>query len=75
MLVLLPALPESGFCLEFDAACSENGDDCEVTICWEGESYNPLTQGDELSIKLATARTKRAEYKHENGKNIIRIAF
>ncbi len=75
VLVLLPALPESGFCLEFDAACSENGDDCEVTICWEGESYNPLTQGDELSIKLATARTKRAEYKHENGKNIIRIAF
>ncbi len=75
VLVLLPALPESGFLLEFDAACSENGEECEATICWEGERYDPLTHGDGLSVKLATARTRSAGYQHENGKNLIRISF
>lgn len=75
VLVILPVLPDAGFCLDFDAACSESGDECEATIRWEGEGYNPLERGDELSVKLATAKTKSAEYAYEDGKNFVRIAF
>jgi polar amino acid transport system ATP-binding protein len=75
VLVLLPVLPDAGLCLEFDAACSESGDECEATIRWAGEGYNPLERGDELSVKLAMARTKSAEYAQDNGRNSVRITF
>ena len=75
VIVLLPVLPDAGFCLEFDAACSEGGDECEATIRWAGEGYNPLERGDELSVRLAKARTRSAEYAYEDGRNTVRIAF
>ncbi|HWQ75426.1 MAG TPA: amino acid ABC transporter ATP-binding protein [Syntrophomonas sp.] len=73
--IILPALPDTDFCLNFDAACNENGVECEATMVWEGKAYNPLERGDDLSVKLAVTKTKSAEYSFENGSNIVRIAF
>ena len=72
---VLPALPEGGFRLAFDAICSEDGSECEAVIRWEGASFNPLTEGDALSVKLALARTKASDYAYANGVNTVTIRF
>ena len=67
--------PEGGFRLAFDAICSEDGSECEAVIRWEGASFNPLTEGDALSVKLALARTKASDYAYANGVNTVTICF
>lgn len=72
---ILPSLPDGGWTLSFDAACHEDGSACEAVIRWQGVSFNPLTQGDELSVKLAVARTKESFYAYDGGVNTITIIF
>ena len=74
--VILPTLAEDGgWQLTFDAACREDGSECEAVIGWAGEAWNPLTQGDDLSVTLALARTKSSEHRYDGGKNIVTIVF
>ncbi len=73
---ILPNLPDGGgWTLFFDAACHEDGSACEAVIRWRGVPFDPLTQGDELSIKLAVARTKESFYGYDGGVNTITIIF
>ena len=74
--VILPTLAEDGgWQLTFDAACREDGSECEAVIGWAGEAWNPLTEGDDLSVTLALARTKSSEHRYDGGKNIVTIVF
>lgn len=72
---ILPALPDDGWKVNFDAACSEDGTECEAVIRWKGEAFNPLTEGDELSVKLALAKTKTTGYDYDGSVNTVSIAF
>ena len=73
--IILPVLPDGDIFLGFDASCTEGGAQCEVIMRWDGEEYNPLTQGDELSVTIALAKTKHARFSYENGSNLIHIDF
>ena len=74
--VILPALPrEGGWILSFDAACREDASQCEAVIRWEGAAFDPLTQGEELSVKLALAKTKDSRWSCDGGVNTVTILF
>ena len=73
--LILPSLPDAGIRLSFDAACLEGGGACEVILRWEGKRFNPLEEGDELSVKIALAKTESARYSYEEGSNLIHIKF
>ena len=74
--VILPVLPpEGGWKLSFDAACREDASQCEAVIRWEGAAFDPLTQGEELSVKLALTKTKDSRWSCEGGVNTVTILF
>lgn len=73
--VILPGLPDEGMLLSFDASCTEGGEECEVAMRWEGEEFNPVEEGDELSVKIALTKTKSANYCHDGGINLTQIYF
>lgn len=74
--VLLAQMPDQGdWVIVFEAACKEDGSECEVNIGWEGESYNPLTEGDRLSLALALSKTTSSRYDYKDGKNRVHIVF
>ena len=74
--VILPTLPpEGGWTVSFQAACRADGSGCEAVIRWEGEAFDPLTQGETLSVKLALAKTKESRWSHEDGVNTVTIRF
>ena len=76
MTVILPTLPpEGGWTMSFDAACREDGSQCEAVIRWAGAAFDPLTQGEEMSIRLALAKTKDSRWSADNGVNIVTILF
>ncbi len=72
---ILPTLPDDGYNLSFDALCSEDGSECEALIRWNGEEFDPLTQGDELSASLAISRTKSSVHAYADGINTVIITF
>ena len=74
--VILPTLPpEGGWMMSFDAACREDGSQCEAVIRWAGAAFDPLTQGEEMSVKLALAKTKDSRWSADDGVNIVTILF
>lgn len=74
--VILSKLADcNSYKLEFDAACREDASECEAVIRWDAEAFNPLEEGDELSVRLALARTKSSSYSYENGINTVTITF
>ncbi len=72
---ILPALPDGGCDLTFDALCREDGSGCEAVIRWSGEAFDPLTQGDQLSVALAVSRTKNSAHAYADGVNTVTIVF
>ena len=72
---ILPALPDDGCSMSFDALCSEDGSECEAVIRWNGDKFDPLTQGDELSTALALSRTRSGEHAYADGVNTVTIVF
>lgn len=72
---ILPVLTEEDCDLNFDAVCSNDGSECEAIIRWRGESFDPLTQGDKLSVALALNRTKTGTYAFADGINTVTIVF
>lgn len=74
--VILPILPpEGGWTMSFDAACREDGSQCEAVIRWAGAAYDPLTRGEEMSVKLALAKTKDSRWTCDDGVNTVTILF
>ncbi len=72
---ILPTLPDDGCSLSFDALCSEDGSECEAVIRWSGDEFDPLTQGDELSVALAVSRTKNSVHAYADGVNTVTVVF
>ena len=72
---VLPTLPDDACSLSFDALCSEDGSECEAIIRWKGEPFDPLTQGDALSVALAVSRTKSSTHAYADGVNTVTIVF
>ena len=74
--LILPALPaEGGWTVAFDAACREDGSQCEAVIRWAGAPFDPLTQGEPLSVKLALAKTRDSRWSCDDGMNTLTILF
>lgn len=74
--VILPALPEGAdWALDFDAACREDGSECEAVIRWQGEPFDPLKEGNELSVRLAVSKTRSCVYSYDGGSNLVRVLF
>ena len=74
--LILPALPaEGGWTVAFDAACREDGSQCEAVISWQGAPFNPLEAGDGLSVRLALAKTTNSAYTYEDGVNRVTVTF
>ena len=72
---ILPRLPEGSCRVDFVAMCSEDGSECRTLISWSGEAFDPVREGDELSVKLALSRTKDHSYEYADGKNIVKVLF
>ena len=75
MTSILPVLPDDACSLSFDALCSEDGSTCEATIRWQGKDFDPLSQGDALSVTLAVSRTKSSTHAYADGINTVTIVF
>ena len=74
-LYSLPQLPEDDCQVDFGAMCSEDGGECRAVISWPGEAFDPVRQGDEISIKLALSRTRDHSYEYADGKNVVKVLF
>ena len=72
---ILPRLPEKGCHVDFRTMCSEDGSECRVVISWPGKAFNPMQEGDAISVKLALSRTKDHSYEYAEGKNTVKVLF
>ncbi len=72
---ILPVLPDDACSLSFDALCSEDGSVCEAIIRWQGEAFDPLSQGDALSVTLAVSRTRSSVHAYADGVNTVTVVF
>ena len=72
---ILPRLPDEACYVDFGAMCSEDGSECRAVISWHGEAFDPIQEGDAISVKLALSRTKDHAYTYADGKNSLTILF
>jgi len=70
---IIPRLPEK-FTLKYTVEYSDSEDRCTADICYDGQPYNALTDGDIISLKIALAGTAESSYRYEEN-NRIRIVF
>lgn len=59
----------------YEAAYREENSSCVMTVSYGGEEYNPLSDPDDISVKLAKSKTKSMAYSYENGINRVAIEF
>ncbi len=57
------------FPLEFVVEYEEENDRLEMRFVWKGQQYDPLTEGDEISLMLVRAAIKDSKYIYEDGAN------
>lgn len=76
-LVAVNILPNcrSPFPLELAVEYDEEKDVLEMRFKWNGEEYNPLENGDEISLCLVKAAMKDGGYEYENGVNRLVISL
>lgn len=46
-----------------------------LRITWRGDEYDPLTRGNEISLKLVHAIIKDGKFLYENEENRLTIAL
>ena len=63
------------FRLTVTAEYSEESDRLAMRFVWLGESYDPATQGDELSLKLVRPLIRSHEFSFENGENRLVVSL
>ena len=71
---ILPNCP-SPFPLELAVEYDGEKDVLEMRFKWQGEKYNPLEEGDEISLCLVKAAMKSGDYTYGNGTNRIVISL
>ncbi len=66
---------EVKFPIAVSAEYSEKEDSLEMRFAWQGERYDPMENGDELSVMLVKASASEFSYDHTDGANrlIIKI--
>ena len=45
-----------------------------MRFVWGGKPFNPLEEGDELSLAIVKAYLKASEYSFQNGENKLRVS-
>ena len=69
---LVPA-QEAEFPITVSAEYSEKEDSLEMRFTWQGERYDPMEDGDELSVKIVKASVSGFRYDHTDGANSLVI--
>ena len=64
-----------GFDVEFDMTYAETDDSISIVISYDGEPFNALNEGDEISVKLALMYAKSSTYAFNNGYNIVTVTI
>ncbi len=65
-----PLLP-----LSVAAEYEESTDNLEMRFEWEGEEYNPLVKGEDISLKLIKAQINGSEFTYKDGHNRLVLSL
>ncbi|MGN1367305.1 MAG: ABC transporter permease subunit [Aristaeellaceae bacterium] len=70
-MVTLNVIPNASpvFPLELSAEYEEDSDTLQMRLHWRGSEYNPVTQGDELTLLLSRASITGSHFTYEDGEN------
>jgi His/Glu/Gln/Arg/opine family amino acid ABC transporter permease subunit len=75
-LTIVPRYTQpDGFDVEFDLTYAETDDSIEIAIRYDGEPFNALREGDEVSVKLALMHAKSSAYAFDCGRNIVTVVI
>ncbi len=66
-------LPE--FPLELATEYEERTDNLEMSFTWAGREYNPLTEGDEISVRLVHSAVRDSKFVYEDGQNRLVVTL
>ena len=68
-------IPRCGEKFEISVAAeySEESGKLRMRFVWPGERFDPLEEGEELSVKLLRAYCPKYEFSYENGKNDLNV--
>ncbi len=64
-----------GFDVEFEMTYAETDDLIRIDIKYDGDPFNALKEGDDVSVKLALLYAKSSSYSYDNGCNAITITI
>ena len=62
------------FPLEMIIEYEEETDHLEMRLHWKGLEYNPLMQGDEISLKLVRSAMKEGSFYYKDGENRLVVS-
>ena len=70
-------IPHSGdgYVLRVTVEYSEETGRVLMRFIWGGEPYDPLEEGDELSVRLVRAYLADCKYSRENGENLLTVSI
>lgn len=64
-----------GFPLELTAEYAEETDALEMRLRWKGPEYNPLVQGDELTVRLGRSAVTDSRFIYDAGVNLLVVTL
>ncbi len=64
---------DCGFNVQFGLTYAETDESIQIEISYDGEPFNALAQGDELSVKIALMSAKSSSYAYGNDRNVITV--
>jgi len=70
---IVPAARKHGDELTINALVehAESDDTLTLRLAWDGAPFNPLTQGDELSVTIIEKVTRQTDYRYEGTNEVI----
>ena len=76
-ILALNVIPNArpAFPLEVVTEYEQDTDCLEMRITWQGAEYDPLTMGNEISLKLVNAIIKDGKFLYESGENRLTITL
>lgn len=74
-ILALNVIPNAGHVFPLDVVTeyAQETDRLEVRITWRGGEYNPLTEGNEFSLKLVGAIIKDGKFLYKSGENRLTV--
>lgn len=70
---IMPAARKQGDEIAIDVVVehAESDDALTMRLTWDGAPFNPLTQGDELSVSIVNKVTRQADYRYEGSNEVV----